>query len=598
MHSSNLIILSSVLFAGFACQWIAWRVKLPSILFLLVTGIVAGPILGWLRPDEVFGDLLEPFVSLAVAVILYEGSMTLKFSEIRGHGAVVRNLVTLGVLITWIAATVSARLFLGWDWFLASLFGAIVTVSGPTVILPLLRTIRPTQALSNIFRWEGILVDPLGAILAVLVFNFIVVNQTAATTLQLFTTLGLIVAVGIGLGVSVGYAFGVALRKHWLPDYLRDYAALALVLLVFGLAESVESESGLLAVTVMGVWQANMRDLDLEDILDFKESLTLVLVAGLFIILAARVDLAGLVNLGAGAIAVLLFLQFIAGPLRALACAIGSDLVWRERAYLGWLFPRGIVAAAVSALFALRLENIGFPGAESLVPMVFTIIVGTVVIQSLSGGILARWLKVSNPEPNGVLVVGANPAALMYAMALHESGQRVVVASMGWDGISKARMAGLRVFYGSPVSEYAERHLELIGLGHLLALSHRPGLNELACVRYRYEFGREAVYTVPQHAETGHEKHQISGETGGRILFGGVRSMDNLLDIAESGVTPRTTEITDSFSFEDYRSQHPDRIILFITDDNNRLRFPVDEDSIKVPPGSRVTALVANQKTE
>jgi len=590
MHSSDLLILSGVLFAGFACQWIAWRLKLPSILFLLLAGILAGPVLGWLRPDEVFGDLLEPVVSLAVAVILYEGSMTLKLAEIRGHGAVVRNLVTVGVLITWTAATLSAICFLGWDIYLAALFGAIVTVSGPTVILPLIRTIRPTSSLSSIFRWEGILVDPLGAILAVLVFDFIIVIQTAATKMQLVTTFGLMIAVGVGLGIVIGHLFGVVFRRHWLPDYLRDYAALASVIIVFGISESVASETGLLAVTVMGVWQANMRDLDLEDILDFKESLTLVLVAALFIVLAARIDVGGLLSLGAGGLAVLLTLQFLGGPARALVSSIGSDLNWRERLYLGWLFPRGIVAAAVSALFALRLEAAGYPGAEYLVPMVFTIIIGTVVIQSLTGGILARWLGVSNPEPNGVLVVGANPAALAFAAALTEAGHRVLVASTGWDGISKARMAGLPVFYGSPVSRYAESHLDLIGLGHLLALSHRPGLNELACIRYRYEFGRDAVFTVPQQAERSHEKHRISGQSGGRVLYSGRLSMNQLLELVESGVKARTTEITESFTFKDYREKYPRRLVVFITDDSGHLQFPVDEDALRVPAGAKVTA--------
>jgi len=592
MHGNNLFVLSGVLVAGFLCQWFAWRVKLPSILFLLITGIVVGPWLGWLDPDAVFGDLLTPFVSLAVAVILYEGSMTLKLSEIRGHGNVVRNLVTVGVLITWVLATLAASTFLDWDIYLAALFGAIVTVSGPTVILPLLRTVRPTNAVSRVLRWEGILVDPLGAILAVLVFDFIIVTQTAATTAQLLGVLGKIVLVGAGLGVLIGHTFGVILRRHWLPDYLRDHAALALVILAFGLAESVETESGLLAVTIMGVWQANMRDLDLEDILDFKESLTLVLVAGLFIVLAARIDVTSLVKLGGGAVAVLLLLQFVAGPLRAQICSAGSDLSWQERAYLGWIFPRGIVAAAVSALFALRLEDMGYPGAENLVPMVFTIIVGTVVIQSLSGRVIARALGIANPEPNGVLVAGANPVALAFANALHSAGHRVLVASTGWDGISKARMAGLPVFFGSPVSSYAERHLELIGLGHLLALSHRPGINELACVKYRYEFGRESVYTVKHHSEAAHEKHQISGQAAGRVLFDGKRSMDYLLDLVTKGVQAKTTEITDSFSFDEYLEKHPDRVVLFVTTDDGRVRFPVDDKSMKVPAGSRVTALV------
>lgn len=598
MHGHDLFVLSAVLVAGFVCQWLAWRVKLPSILFLLLVGIVAGPVTGLLRPDDVFGDLLPPVVSLAVGVILYEGSLTLKFAEIRGHGAVVRNLVSIGVLTTWVVATLAANFFLGWDWYLAALFGAIVTVSGPTVIMPLLRAIRPNRSLSSVIRWEGILVDPLGAVLAVLVFDFIVADLTAATTAQVYATFGLILGAGLGFGASAGYAFGIVLRKHWLPDYLRDYAALALVIFVFSAAEYVAAESGLLAVTVMGIWQANMRDVELEDILDFKESLTLVLVAGLFIILAARVDLESITRLGLGAVGVLLALQFFAGPLRAFLSSIGSELSWRERAYLGWLFPRGIVAAAVSAIFALRLEDLDMPGADALVPMVFIIIVGTVVMQSLSGSLLARLLGVQDPDPTGVLIVGANPAALLFAEALHGAGHRVLVASMGWDGISKARMAGLPVYYGSAVSGYADRHLDLMGLGNLLALSHLPGLNELACVRFRYEFGRESVYTVTQHTEDEHEKYQISGETGGRLLFAGRRSMDDMLEIAEQDVKIRTTEITEAFSFQDYRARYPARVVLFVTEAAGRLRFPVDLEEMRVPAGSRVTALVPADEEE
>jgi NhaP-type Na+/H+ or K+/H+ antiporter len=598
MHGHDLIILSGVLVAGFACQWLAWRIKLPSILFLLVTGILLGPALGWLRPDELFGDLLTPLVSLAVAVILYEGSLTLKLSEIREHGAVVRNLVSVGVAITGLVATFSAWQFLGWDFLLAALFGAVVTVSGPTVILPLIRSIRPTIALSNVLRWEGILVDPLGAILAVLVFDVIIVMETAATTGQLLAQIGLIVVGGISLGAIAGHAFGLVLRNHWLPDYLRDYAALAMVILVFAIAETIATESGLLAVTIMGVWQANMRDLDLEDILDFKESLTLVLVAGLFIVLAARIDLGALASLGWGAVAVLAALQLLAGPLRAFLSSVGSELRWQERAFLGWIFPRGIVAAAVSALFALRLENMNYPGAESLVPMVFTIIVGTVVIQSLSGRLVAGWLGIASPEPTGVLIVGANSAALFYAKALQDAGHRVLVASMSWDGTSKARMAGLPVFYGSAVSSYAERHMDLLGLGNLLAMSYRPGLNELACVKFRYEFGRDSVFTVKQNSESSHEKHQISGAAAGRILFDGEYSMDDLRDIFDGDVDTKTTEITDSFSYDEYLQKHPSRIPLFITTEDGRIRFPLGENTSSISESDKITALVREPQNQ
>jgi CPA1 family monovalent cation:H+ antiporter len=564
---------------------------LPSILFLLLTGILDGPVLGWLRPDEMFGDLLEPIVSLAVAVILYEGSLTLKVSEIHGRGGVVRNLVTIGVIITWLVATAAAHYLLHWDIYLAALFGAIVTVSGPTVILPLLRTIRPKETVASILRWEGILVDPLGAIFAVLVFEYIVLTEIVGADNNVFGSLGLIVVIGAGFGVVAGHLLGVVLRKHWLPDYLRAYAVLAAVIFVFSIAELIHSESGLLAVTIMGVWQANMRGLDLDDVLDFKESLTLVLVAALFIILAARIDLTSLRDLGVGALLVFLSLQFIAGPMRALVSAVGSELPWRERLFLGWIFPRGIVAAAVSALFALRLEGMGYPGAEKLVPMVFAVIIGTVVVQSLSGRLIGNALGVVNPEPTGALIVGANRLALCYAQALHDAGQQVLVASTDWRAISKARMQGLKVFYGSPVSSYADRHLELTGIGHLLALSHRPDLNELACLRFRYDLGRDAVYTVRQQSEASHEKFQISGESGGRVLFGGDFAMSDLMALLDKGAEPRTTELTESFDLAAYSERYPNRLILFVITESGKLRYPTGAGSLTAPAGSTITSL-------
>lgn len=592
MHNIDLLVLSAIFVAGFACQWIAWRLKLPSILFLLLTGIFAGPVMGWLDPEALLGDLLTPVVSIAVAIILYEGSLTLKLSEIRGHGDVVRKLVTVGVAITWFVATLAAHLVLGWDIYLAALFGGIVTVSGPTVIMPLLRTIRPTRAVSSVLRWEGILVDPLGAILAVIVFDYIVVAQTAAGIGQVLVSLAIIVLTGSILGITAGYSFGVVLRRHWVPDYLRDYMALASVLLVFGIAEMIHAESGLLAVTIMGIWQANMRGVDLEDILDFKESLAMVLVASLFILLAARIELGALLGLGVASLAILLTLQFIAGPARALVSSIGSELNWRERLYLGWIFPRGIVAAAVSALFALRLEEMGYAGAEDLVPLVFTIIIGTVVIQGLTGRVVARALGIADPEPTGVLIVGANALALTYGEALQKAGHNVLVASTGWDGISEARMKGLPVFYGSPVSSYADRHLNLLGLGNLLALSHRPGINELACVRFRYDFGRQAVFTVRQASEGEHEKHQVSGESAGRVLFSGKYSMSDLLSRIAKGGEIKVTELTKEFDIAAHRERYPDGIILFVTDDRHKLHFPVQDAELPERAGSIVTSLI------
>ena len=343
MHAHEIIVFCGILAAGFACHWLAWRIKLPAILFLLLAGIAAGPWLGWLNSDELLGDLMVPLVSISVAIILFEGALTLKFSELRGHGAVVRNLVTLGVAITWIAGSIAAYYLLNWDLYLSALFGAIVTVSGPTVVMPLLRTVRPTKSVASVLRWEAILIDPLGAILGLIVFDVIIATQATQGMSDAAIAVMTIILAGSALGALGGYLFGLAVRRRFIPDFLRDYAALAAVLAVFAAAERIHGESGLLAVTVMGVWLANMRHVELEDVLNFKESITLLLVAGLFILLAARLDVTDLKQIGFGAVFVVLILQLVAGPLRAFACASGSQLSWREKFFLGWVFPRGIV---------------------------------------------------------------------------------------------------------------------------------------------------------------------------------------------------------------------------------------------------------------
>lgn len=595
MHAHDIITLCGILIAGFACQWVAWRLRVPAILFLLVAGIAAGPVFGLLNPDELLGDLMLTFVSIAVAVILFEGSLTLKISQLGGRGNVVRNLVTIGVLITWAGSALAAHFLLGWDVYLAALFGAIVTVSGPTVVMPLLRTVRPKSSVSSVLRWEAILIDPLGAILGLLVFDFIVASQDGGGTGEALRTVVVMVLAGTLLGAAGGYLFGLALRRRLIPDFLRDYSGLAAALTVFAAAEAIRGESGLLAVTVMGIWLANMRGVDLADILDFKESLTLLLVAGLFIILAARLDLSALQAIGWAALGVLLVLQLIAGPLRALVCSWGSSLSIREQLFLGWVFPRGIVAAAISALFALRLEAMDYEGADGLVPLVFTVIIGTVVIQSLTTGAIARWLDVAEPPPTGVLITGANTLGVAIARALHERDIPVLVADSHWESVRDARMQGLPTFFGSAVSAYADNNIDLSGLGNLLALTRRAGFNELACVRYAEEFGRDHVFTM-QLAEDGkHRKHSISGEQGGRMLYGGEHSLMPLLERLESGAQIKSTVLTAEFSLESYEQQFPDNLPIFFVDVSGYVRFPVPDNKLKPAAGWVVAAIVPGE---
>jgi len=591
MHALEVVIICGIAVVGFVCHWLAWRLRLPAILFLLFAGVLVGPVLGWLEPRAVFGDLLTGIIAVAVAIILFEGALTLKLSEIRDHGTVVRNLVTIGVVITGVSSALLSWYVLGWDPYLAALFGAVVTVSGPTVVMPLIRAVRPKANVSSILRWESILIDPLGAILALLVFDLIITVQTNAGLDHVAKVFGAIVLVGTLGGAIGGFLFGVAIRSRIIPDYLREYSALAAVLLIFAASEYLQRESGFLAVTIMGVWLANMRGVDLADILAFKESITLLLIGGLFILLAAELDLGKVIELGWQALIVLAVLQLVAGPLRAFISAIGSSLTWRETLLIGWVFPRGIVAAAVSSLFAIRLEEIDYPGSDGLVPLVFSIIIGTVVIQSLTSRFVARILGVAEPDPSGVLVVGSNLLGRVFAKALHDRGRRVRVADSHWASIRQARMLGLSTFYGSPVSAYAEQNLELSGLGTLLAVSRQPGLNELACVRFAEEFGRDHVFVVSNTSEGTHGKHFVSGEAKGRVLFGGERSIDELLRVIKDGATVSNTELTKEFGIDAYLEKYPDRIILFAIDAADDLKFPVSDEAFEPGAGWLIVAL-------
>ncbi|MDZ7662043.1 sodium:proton antiporter [Thiohalophilus sp.] len=579
MHEHILIALAGIGLIGIASQWLSWWLKLPAILFLLLGGIIAGPVTGWLDPNTLFGDLLFPFVSLAVAVILFEGSLTLKFEQIRGLQQVVINLVSVGVLATWAVTAIATYLLLDIGWELALLFGAITVVTGPTVIIPMLRTVRPNSRLTHILRWEGIVIDPIGALLAVLVFNFIITGQGSDALGSTLLGFGTILLVGIAMGAVPGYLLGLLLRHHLLPEYLHNITTLTLVFAVFVISNSLYHESGLLAVTVMGLWLANMKGVHIHDILSFKESLSLLFISGLFIILAARLDLSALIELGWPALFVLLAIQFIARPLKVLVSTFRSSLNWRERTLLAWIAPRGIVAAAVSALFALRLQQEGMSEAALLVPLTFMVIIGTVVLQSATSRLFATWLGVAEPEPRGFLIIGANPVARTIGQALQEQEFNVLLTDTNWENIRAARMAGLPTYYGNPISAHADQCLDLVGIGRMLALSPMADVNVLAGLRFRREFGSGAIYTLQTAQEKDAPDKLIAAEEHrGYRLFGEDITFTKLSSLISQGAEIHDTRLSDDFSFEDFQHKYGKRATpLFAIDPRGRIQvFVVD----------------------
>lgn len=584
------LMLAGMLMIGFLAQWLAWRVKLPGILFLLLAGIVLGPVLGVLNPDKMLGDLLFPTVSLAVALILFEGSLTLRFNDLPGIGKAVRGLVTYGAVASLLLLAWAAHVVAGLAWPIALLFGALSCVTGPTVIAPMLRTLRPNARIANTLRWEGIVIDPLGALFAVLIYEAIVSRQQGHTIGIFVAT----IACGIVTGAVAAWLTGFALRRQMIPEYLQNYAVLAAVLFAFSISNTLTHESGLLAVTIMGISLGNMRDVHIDDILDFKESLTNVLVSLLFILLAARLDWP-LPNgmLGAG-IALFVIAQLLVRPLTVALASFGSTLTWRERALIGWVAPRGIVAASVSALFALRLDALGVPGAEALVPLVFTLIIGTVVLQSATARPLALWLKVAEPEPRGVLIFGSDKVARTIGAALKEAGFRVVLADDDWDGIRQARMDGLSTFFGNPASPYAERHLDLSGIGRLLAMSTNRERNSLACVHYREEFGREKVYRLrnltPQEST---ERAAFSGGLLSPPLFDENMTHGRFDDMLANGWRVKSTRLTATFDWPHFIEQYgSDTVLMFGVEEKGVLRVASSKREMEPKPGWTVIALV------
>lgn len=554
------LTLSGVLALGIAAQWLAWYLKQPSILFLLLIGLLVGPFMGYFDPDAALGHLLFPLISLGVAVILFEGSLTLQFHEVKQFGRVVQMLVSVGVLITIAVVSLSAYMLFDMDVSVAILFGALVCVTGPTVIVPLLRSVRPNKTISNILKWEGIIIDPVGAIAVVLVYEYII-SGGQGNTVFLF---GKIVIIATILGMIGAFILANIIKRHMIPDYLRNVFTLAYVLFLFSLSNHFEHESGLLTVTVLGVALANWPKFPRDHILEFNESLTLLLISVLFIVLAARVELSSLAMVGFSGVILLAIVMFIARPLAVWASSAGSKLTTNEKLMISWIGPRGIVAAAISSLFAIKLADYDLQGVELLVPLVFMVIIGTVLIQGLGAKLVGNLLGVREPATNGVLVIGSNPIALLVAKSLKKQGIEVVVAHNNYTNIAKARMDGLRTYFGNPVSDHADINLDLIGIGHMFAMSLDKELNTLCEMHYRHEFGSQNIYRIRFTDEKiTLERNKKQEQFKSHWLFGKDVTYAKLASMLSKKARIKVTNITDAYSYKQYQADNKQFVPLY-----------------------------------
>jgi len=506
--------VACIVFFGAVAQWVGWKLKIPAILLLLGTGFLVGPVTGFINPDNVLGELLFPIISAAVAIILFEGGLTLRFSDLREAGITIVRLVSLGVMVTWALVMVLAYTLLGFSGILSALFAALLTVTGPTVIGPMLRTIRPRGKVKYMAKWEGILNDPIGVILAVLVFEVLIARQGGGEhhggglEIILIGLVKTIVIGVVGAGLSGGLLLGLVKAKL-LPEFLHNFVALALVLGSFGLSNYFQEESGLLTVTLFGIMLANQRIFDIRHITAFKENLQVLLISMLFIILAARVDPATIEVINLHSILFVVALIVIVRPAAVLVSTIGSGASWKERILLMMLAPRGIVAVALTSLFALKLEKAGVADAPTMMAVMLLVVVGTVGFYGLLAAPLSSKLGLSNLDPQGVIFVGAHDWSINMAKELKKVGGDVVLIDSNRFHVHRARRQELEAQAGNVFSEEFLEELDFSNVGHAVALTANDEVNAFAQTTLHEYIERADIYHLlpeknsnPQGAES------------------------------------------------------------------------------------------------
>ena len=563
---------------GIAAQWLAWRFRLPAILLLSIAGLVVGPWLGWINPSARLGAMLDPLIGLLVAIILFEGGMNLRFHELKEAGLGVIRLGSAGVAITCLLGSVAAHYVGQLSWPVAVLFGAIIVVTGPTVIMPMLRQARLKQRPASLLKWEGIINDPTGALLAVLVFEYFSYLGSGAAVVQVLSGLATAIAAAAVLGIGGGYLLGKAFGRDDVPEYLKAPVTLALVLLCYGLANLAQHEAGLLATTLLGMTMGNMQLRSIDELRRLKEYVSILLVSGIFVILTANLDPHILTRLDWHSAVLIALVVFAVRPVSVFLSTVGLGMDWRERLLLAWIAPRGVVAVTVAGVFATSMGAQGYGGAELLLPLIVTLVLVTVVLHGSTLGWLARRLDLASASQNGILIVGASNWSTDLAIKLKEMKIPVLIADSSWYHLNKARLSGISTHYGEILSEHAEMELDLNDMGLLLATTSNDAYNAFVCTRFAHNFGRNKVFQLPMHSDSEKESKNIKLAHRGLFAMEPVAISDELERRYYRKWQFKKTHFTKIFSFENHiQIESNEAISLLLLRPDGEVLFHSDE---------------------
>ena len=540
METSVATAVLCIVGGGIAAQVLAARLRIPAIVLLLGVGFLVGPVLGWLHPSAEFGPNLRPLIGLAVAIVVFEGGLALDFRELRASGEGVLRLTAFALPINFVLGTLAAHLIGGMMWGPASVFGAILVVTGPTVILPLLRHARLERRSAAFLKWEAIVNDPVGAILTAVVIEILVevpnhTAEEAVGSLALHLAEGVLVACGLGVGSALFVAW--AFRRDLVPETLKTPVLLALALVAYVVPNLLMHEAGLIGATVFGIALANRHVPGLGELRRFKEALVVLLVSCLFVVLTADLDVAVLSKLTLPILGLTAAVLFVVRPAAIWLATLRSDLSWRERVFVGWIGPRGIVAAAVAGLAGPRLSEAGYAGGDLIQPTVFAVIVSTVLAHGFSLAPLARRFGLSTAaDTQRLAVVGASPWASDVVIALHRAGVPVVLVDTYPGALRTAREAGVPTLQVELLSRQAEESLAEHPPDHLIAATRDELYNALVCTRLAPELGRERVYQLAPSADhLLHEDTGVSRDARGKVLGDGDLDFDALAGRHEAG---------------------------------------------------------------
>ncbi|REJ09357.1 cation:proton antiporter [Halobacillus trueperi] len=596
MIDSLLLQLMLVGFLGVGSQWVAWRFRLPAIVVMSIAGLLAGPVLGLMNPEQDFGELYKPIISLAVAVILFEGSLNLDMKEVKGLGRPVFRIVTFGAFLSWILGSLAAHYVAGLSWAVAFTIGGLFIVTGPTVILPLLRQAKLKPRPAKILKWEGIIVDPIGALLAVFAFEIILflTNNDPSALLMFFAASAFAVFLGWVCGKGVGWMF----ETGYIPEFLKSPAVFAVVIACFTIADEIMHETGLLSVTAMGMTLANMHISSIADMRHFKENISLLLISTIFVMLTASLTVDTLVEIfNIQIIGFVALMLFIVRPLSIFLSTIGTDLSKSEKLLVGWIAPRGIVALTVASYFASVLLEEGFEDASILISLTFALVFTTVVAHGFSIGWLAKKLGLSMEGPPGVLIAGGSAFTTGLAKTLEDLKIPVLLTDSSWQRLSRARSRGIESYHGEILSEQTEYYLDMTPYEYLVAATELDSYNALVCTTFVPEFGRNNSFQLSLSNKEGDDLEDLVHTIGGRVLFEEGASWEELNARVENGYVFRKTTITEQYTFKDYmKNMDQHAMLLFAKRASGKVEFFTPDMEYKAENGDVIVSLMPPSK--